>query len=452
MQTLFCLFCALFFIFGDIHGDELPKGVPLSRSSFYKVGQSFTCLDGSSAIPWWQVNDDYCDCRDGSDEPGTPACLNGRFFCRDMQYRPVYLPSAYVNDSICDCCDGGDEYGSSTNCPSTCGSLAASLREAQSIKRNQIEQGHKIFQEYVTNLKERKAKGLFNEDKQYDETLKLAEYDVNSDSSSSSNDNNDNDNEGSIQTNEENVDSHLSVGEEKQALNEPSSSSIDSNQQSFTHDNDNTLIKHEASSLGDTESHEKKASEYEGHHVGDEDSHMDYDESNVAVTDKQLDDESHHEIPETPSPDEKPVIKDIPTPIPIDYGPEEGFRMLTELPNGCLELNDREYTYSLCPFKSVHQKSIGSSNSDPGTCIGRWGRWLESDEYEKSYKVMYYENGQQCWNGPTRTTKVFVHCGDSNHLTSVNEPSRCEYVMQLITPAACSEDPDELFKKLHPEL
>lgn len=96
----------------------------------------------------------------------------------------------------------------------------------------------------------------------------------------------------------------------------------------------------------------------------------------------------------------------IPTPIPIDYGPEEGFRMLTELPNGCLELNDREYTYSLCPFKSVHQKSIGSSNSDPGTCIGRWGRWLESDEYEKSYKVMYYENGQQCWNGPTRTTKV----------------------------------------------
>ncbi|RTG89332.1 protein kinase C substrate 80K-H [Schistosoma bovis] len=245
MQTSFCLFCALFFIFGDIHGDELPKGVPLSRSSFYKVGQSFTCLDGSSAIPWWQVNDDYCDCRDGSDEPGTSACLNGRFFCRDMQYRPVYLPSAYVNDSIC----------------------------------------------------ERKAKGLFNEDKQYDETLKLAEYDVNSDSSSSSssNDNNDNDNEGSIQTNEENVDSHLSVGEEKQALNEPSSSSIDSNQQSFTHDNDNTLIEHEASSLSDTESHEKKASEYDGHHVGDQDSHMDYDESNVAFTDKQLDDESHHE-------------------------------------------------------------------------------------------------------------------------------------------------------------
>ncbi|CAH8630970.1 unnamed protein product [Schistosoma rodhaini] len=440
MQTLLCLFCALFLILGDIHGDELPKGVPISRSSFYKVGQSFTCLDGSSAISWWQVNDDYCDCRDGSDEPGTSACLNGRFFCRDMQYRPVYLPSAYVNDSICDCCDGGDEYGSSTNCPSTCGSLAASLREAQSIKRNQIEKGHKIFQEYVQNLKERKAKGLFNEEKQYDETMKLAEYDVNSVSRS-------------IQTNEENVDSHLSVGEEKQTLNEPpSSSSMDSNQQSFTHDNDNTLNEHEESSLSDMASHEEKTNEYDRNNVDNEDNHMKYDESNGGVTDKQLDDELHHEIPETPSLDEKPVIKDIPTPIPIDYGPEEGFRMLTELPDGCLELNDREYTYSLCPFKSVHQKSIGSSNSDPGTCIGRWGRWLESDEYEKSYKVMYYENGQQCWNGPTRTTKVFVHCGDSNHLTSVSEPSRCEYVMQLITPAACSEDPDELFRKLHPEL
>jgi hypothetical protein len=35
-------------------------------------GESFTCLDESRTIPVQQLNDDYCDCADGSDEPG--AC------------------------------------------------------------------------------------------------------------------------------------------------------------------------------------------------------------------------------------------------------------------------------------------------------------------------------------------------------------------------------------------
>lgn len=33
--------------------------------------QEFRCADGSGVIPVALVNDDYCDCIDGSDEPGT---------------------------------------------------------------------------------------------------------------------------------------------------------------------------------------------------------------------------------------------------------------------------------------------------------------------------------------------------------------------------------------------
>ena len=41
------------------------------EQGLYKPDIDFTCFDGSKSIPFSSVNDDYCDCVDGSDEPGT---------------------------------------------------------------------------------------------------------------------------------------------------------------------------------------------------------------------------------------------------------------------------------------------------------------------------------------------------------------------------------------------
>ncbi|CAF4097964.1 unnamed protein product [Rotaria sp. Silwood2] len=94
----------------------------------YIPSKPFTCLDGSLTIPFEFVNDDYCDCQDGTDEPGTSACPNGQFFCENKGYFGTLIPSHFVGDGICDCCDGSDEYETTIVCNNTCFASHSSSR------------------------------------------------------------------------------------------------------------------------------------------------------------------------------------------------------------------------------------------------------------------------------------------------------------------------------------
>jgi len=67
----------------------------------------FWCLDSSLSMAWANVNDNFCDCSDSSDEPSTSACPGGKFHC---SFNDLPIPSSRVNDGVCDCCDGSDEY------------------------------------------------------------------------------------------------------------------------------------------------------------------------------------------------------------------------------------------------------------------------------------------------------------------------------------------------------
>eukprot|EP00271_Cylindrocystis_brebissonii_P007742 TRINITY_DN213_c0_g1_i2.p1 TRINITY_DN213_c0_g1~~TRINITY_DN213_c0_g1_i2.p1 ORF type:complete len:631 (+),score=178.41 TRINITY_DN213_c0_g1_i2:227-1894(+) len=92
----------------------------------YFSGSTVPCRDGSKSVPIKRVNDDFCDCVDGTDEPGTSACALGMFYCRNRGHKPLTVFSSRVNDGICDCCDGSDEYSGRTQCINTCKEAGAS--------------------------------------------------------------------------------------------------------------------------------------------------------------------------------------------------------------------------------------------------------------------------------------------------------------------------------------
>ena len=121
--------------------------------------------------------------------------------------------------------------------------------------------------------------------------------------------------------------------------------------------------------------------------------------------------------------------------VETDYGFAEEFATLKDQ---CFEFTDNEYTYKHCVFDYCEQKP---KHGGSGTRLGKFEQWVHegSDQETNSYTGMMYSGGQQCWNGPARSTKVIFRCGLENKLLSVTEPNKCEYEMVFETPASCSE-------------
>lgn len=144
----------LFFIARSTSSSSINLlGVSPQDLSYFSSGSSgIKCRDGSKKFDKARINDDFCDCPgDGTDEPGTSACPNGKFYCGNAGHVPVILFSSRVNDGICDCCDGSDEYDGKIKCPNTCweaGKMArdrlkkkiTTYNEGVTLRRKEIEQ------------------------------------------------------------------------------------------------------------------------------------------------------------------------------------------------------------------------------------------------------------------------------------------------------------------------
>lgn len=149
------------------------KADDLSDASYYQNTDHFPCINNAAIrLRLDQVNDNTCDCPDGSDEPGTAACasidplspgqpLPGStsgttssenilpgFWCENKGHIGMYVPFIYVNDGVCDydlCCDGSEEYQhvNGVKCDNRCAQIGKEYRKLQDEKRSKLERANK---------------------------------------------------------------------------------------------------------------------------------------------------------------------------------------------------------------------------------------------------------------------------------------------------------------------
>ncbi|RDW71768.1 hypothetical protein BP5796_07802 [Coleophoma crateriformis] len=153
-----------------------PRGVGPEFVKFYQSKDTFTCISNPSiTISSSQINDDYCDCPDGSDEPGTSACTSlshlsppqpivgapnttlalPGFYCQNKGHLPSYIPFTYVNDGVCDyerCCDGSDEWNGvgGTKCEDKCKEIGKEWRRLDDIRQKAAKKAEKKRDELLT--------------------------------------------------------------------------------------------------------------------------------------------------------------------------------------------------------------------------------------------------------------------------------------------------------------
>lgn len=397
------------------------RGVPRSLYAVYEGKEGkFTCVDKSATINIAQVNDDYCDCADGSDEVGTSACMNSRFYCVNKGYRGKYIASSYVNDGVCDCCDGSDEYSSRAKCANTCEADGAEWRKAQAAAIEKATQGAVKRVEYAAAgqeaAKNRKGK-IADATTKLDAAAKAreaAEAEVNA---------------------AEAEEKKITEARRATALADGDGATaaelgITGMDRAALLNLLITHVKQTATSATLLENVKKlaaagaipgTATSFEPKWLENPAEMPDHksEAGNAArakLTEAKLEETKHRS--------DLDGLKDEDA---ADYGPDAAF---FPLKGKCLDTRINQYGYSVCPF--------GRANQD-GTSLGSFTGYKANADGTKNYSVMLFTGGQTCWNGPARSITVTFECGMEDKLLHVDEPEKCTYAARASSPAACDD-------------
>ncbi|BCR87650.1 putative protein kinase C substrate [Aspergillus chevalieri] len=531
-------------------GSSRPRGVAPEFSKFYKDPETFTCISHPALqVPFSAVNDDYCDCPDGSDEPGTSACsylsphsplsvadrpgandldltsaLPG-FYCKNKGHRPWYIPFQRVNDGICDydfCCDGSDEWArvGGTKCEDRCKELGKEWRKKEDKRQKSMTAALRKKRDLLVDAG-RQQKEIEDDVQRLETEIEAHEVKVKN-------------LEADLEEVQKQEQSKLVKGRKKGRVNvlaEVAKGRVEELRESLIEvrkERDETRsrvkeleailskFKEEHNSNSDDESVKRAVSSWEdyaakGYSDGNQARERDFDEISKPDDEKSGVNWEHWENEEgscemdavyqlaaylppslvsflegqfiafrgflekngflskktEESGPESQAVKDAREALKaeeknlgeirkqlrnrredleINYGPTSIFRALKGV---CISRDAGEYTYEQCFLDQTKQNSKKGGGSMRMGNFQRIGSTTIEEVNEAGEIVtvermtLEYARGQTCWNGPARSTKVVLECGENNEILKVSEDERCVYSMIITTPAVCAGGEEE---------
>ena len=438
------LFNLFFFNFFGSHQEDFPPadveitpflGVdPLLRSKYEKSidpsTNTFLCFDGKKRISMDQFNDNYRDCDDGSDEPGT-AEGESLFYCKGDGYVPSFIPRWSVSDGICDCCDGSDEaFNNHTSCPNTCSHLEKKRKGIFQSVEDAFKKGNKKYHEMITEGKERtqNAKALFEEYNGKIDRLQKAKDAINR-----------------AQTRETPTPTpeppdHFDENDWDSPVEEVEELIDDQVSAEKIQDNANQIPKQNEAAQENNENEKEDQNEEQ-----EQEDEIDYEQNgkNCSQTiDKDFFysfefpfciDDSENPYPKGLTNAEKQErrnkIDDTISRLRNEMNSKEPLIKYIEknLPSELILLAGTEFNNDKYKYVFADRLTYSGSN---------YGNFKEYSDGK-----FYHDNGAYCWETHCgKKTVMRFSCWNENRLGYVFEASRCEYKAVFATPAVCTDD------------
>lgn len=462
-------------------------GVPPEKQDLYKPFEDdsgllkWRCLgDPSIIINFDQINDDYCDCPDGSDEIGTNACpynSSNKFYCANNGHIPAYIENFKLNDGVCDydiCCDGSDEYITGS-CPDKCEQIHSQYMEYRSKVIKEAEEANVIKKKLIKNAKSLKEQAKTKLDETLLKRAQLEEEIV------------------QIEKKIENISlapdavhtvlvydkisSHIQTIITKLEQLVAKKSSSDDNLQNLEgiltklvsgynpNFNDAAVKaavsefqnyisnKKEDSSEVDVQKHMEELKEYsKSIMIGND----------AAATIPTVSNMVHHYVTR---------MFEFFSSKNIEYADLEPIQKLELLDNLEIQLKSiKKNLESANRMIDLLKSNLELDFGEDDILRGIAGQSIASTIGGYEYKVgfltnvyqdanllgtyshhgdgkLYYINGNRCWNGPLRLAVVDIQCGTENKIISLSEPEKCEYYIVVTSPVGCKDINEETIQQ-----